>query len=162
VALELQYYGQNFSLFGPDLALTGDPAIDNAALEAAGFNAGVLVKVGVSTLNPDEMALQIATDADAVAGTILGAIITIPGEFANTIGPSGSNRISVARAHFVGNVLGAKSFDQALLGAGAIAVGDPLYCGLTGLYTAAGTAPVAICSHVPTAIEPWLGVISLI
>jgi hypothetical protein len=123
MALELQYYGQNVSLFGPDVALTGDPSVDIAAVQAAGFNPGMLVKLGTSSNNPDGVALQLASDGEAIFGTI----ITDAGEFANTIGVSGSNRISVARGLWVGNLYG--SGYVAVSGTNTYAVGAKVYCG---------------------------------
>lgn len=172
MALELQYYGQNVSLFGPDVALTGDPSVDIAAVQAAGFNPGMLVKLGTSSNNPDGVALQLASDGEAIFGTI----ITDAGEFANTIGVSGSNRISVARGLWVGNLYG--SGYVAVSGTNTYAVGAKVYCGQgtanKGKYTsnttnsqdgntAALTGPaVGIVTHTPTTTEPWLGIASLI
>jgi hypothetical protein len=172
MALELLYYGQNVSLFGPDVALTGDPSIDNAAVAAAGFLAGALCTVGPSSNNADGVALKLANgNTDA----ILGAVITEPGEFANTIGPSGSNRLSVARGYFVGNLYNGAFVPPS--GTNTYAVGSKLYCGngtSAGKYTSNVTvgqdgntaaitgAPVGICTHTPTTTEPWLGIASLL
>ena len=162
MALELQYYGQNVSLFGPDVALTGDPSVDIAAVQAAGFNPGMLVKLGTSSNNPDGVALQLASDGEAIFGTI----ITDAGEFANTIGVSGSNRISVARGLWVGNLYGS-GFDSAK----TYAIGEKLYPGtgaVKGCYTNsktgldAGVKAVGLVTHVPTTTEPWLGIASLL
>lgn len=162
MALELQYYGSNVSLFGPDLALTGDPGIDIAALTAAGYVPGTLVKLVTSTNNPDGIA--IAPADGAADDEIFGAIITIPGEFANSIGASGSNRITVARSLWVGNLYGS-GYDTAR----TYVAGQALYAGTSsklGLYTNAdpgsSATKVGIVTHVPTTSEPWLGIASLI
>ena len=167
MALELLYYGHNVSMFGPDVALTGDPSIDNAAVAAAGFKAGVIVKLGASSNNPDGLALQVVDGAVAGdSGLALGAIITEPGEFANTIGPSGSNRISVARGLWVGNLYGS-GFDSSK----TYTIGEKLYPGtgaVEGCYTNsktgldAGVTAVGLVTHVPTTTEPWLGIASLL
>lgn len=167
MALELLYYGHNVSMFGPDIALTGDPSIDNAAVAAAGFVAGAIVKLGASSNNPDGVALQLV-DGNTVGDSFLalGAIITEPGEFANTIGPSGSNRISIARGLWVGNLYGS-GFDSAK----TYNLGELLYPGTgaqKGKYTNsktgldAGVQAVGIVTHVPTTTEPWLGIASLL
>lgn len=172
MALELQYYGQNVSLFGPDVALTGDPSVDISAVQTAGFIPGALVKVASSSNNPDGVALALA---DGNNDTILGAIITEPGEFANTIGVSGSNRIAVARGLFIGNLYSGAFI--AASGTNTYALGAKLYCGnggSAGKYTsnktisqdsntAAITGPaIGIVTHTPTTTEPWLGIASLI
>ena len=97
-----------------------------------------------------------------------------PGEFAGAIGPSGSKKAPVVRALWQGNVDN-QGYDS---GASTFAVGQYVYCGSSGSSAGAvgkytvvtrsggGTAstaiPVGICTHVPTAGEPWLGVASLI
>ena len=170
MALELQYLGQNVSLFGPNVALTGDPSLDNNALEAAGYLAGTVVSVVVSTDNPDGVAIA-PLEGSSLTAQPFGAIITEPGEFANTIGPSGSNRIAVARGHFIGNLYSG-STNQATRAydtTKTYAVGDTLYVGVKGAWTnvkgaTAGTigqTPLGICTHKPDTTEPWLGVASL-
>jgi hypothetical protein len=175
MALELLYYGHNVSMFGPDVALTGDPSIDNAAVAAAGYLAGALVKLAVSSNNPDGVALVLADGNVDGAEAILGAVITEPGEFANTIGPSGSNRISVARGYWVGNLYNGAF--QPASGTNLYTVGAKLYCGngtSAGKYTSNKTVaqdgntaaitgnPVGVVTHTPTTTEPWLGIASLI
>jgi len=159
MALELQYRGSEVALFGPDVALAGEPGIDNPAVLAAGFVAGALVKIGVSALNPDGIALQLADGA--VDTNILGAIITEPGEFASSIGPSASNRIAVARGMWTGNLYGS-GYDTTVV----YVVGQLLYCGtgaVIGRYTnVVNGNPVGLVTHVPTTTEPWLGIASLI
>ena len=159
MALELQYRGSEVALFGPELALTGDPGIDNPALSAAGFVAGALVKVGPSVINPDGISLHLvdgATDRNT-----FGAIITEPGEFANSIGPSASNRIAVARGYWTGNLYGS-GYNTTL----TYIAGQLLYAGTgvdLGKYTNVVTGdPVGIVTHAPTTIEPWLGIASLV
>lgn len=176
MALELQYLGQNTSLFGPDLALVGDPSIDNPALQAAGYVAGTLVVVKTSTNNPDGVAIAPADSAAAdTTAPVFGAIITEPGEFANTIGPSASNRIAVARQQFVGNIYAGSNTTASYVASPtpAYAAGLPLYLGKSGsqlgMWTTVqgsastlGFTPVGICTHAPTTTEPWLGVASLV
>lgn len=103
-----------------------------------------------------------------------------PGEFAGAIGPAGSKKAPVVRGMWQGNV-----DSQAYDASATFILGAYLYCGgigatNIGLYTAApragipaytqftgsvgGTLPnaVGICTHVPSASEPWLGVASLL
>jgi len=99
-----------------------------------------------------------------------------PGEFAGAIGPSGSKKAPVVRAMWQGNV-DFQGYDAQ--GGVTFILGGYVYCGGTsssniGKYTdnahagtpaaANGTTkiPVGICTHIPTASEPWLGVASLI
>ena len=159
MALELEFYGHNVSLFGPDVALTGDPGEDNKAVEDAGYLAGVLVKVGASTLGIDVASLQLMESADDPA-LCLGAIVTEPGEFASAIGPGGSNRITVARGFWVGRLVGS-GYDETQ----TYAEGELLYVGAGGVYTnvvSISAKPVGIVLHAPTVAEPFLRVASLI
>jgi hypothetical protein len=162
MALELQFYGHNVSMFGPDLALQGDPGVDIPALTSAGFVAGALVKLVASSNNPDGVAIALA-DGAADAGAIFGAIITQPGEFASSISPSASNKISVAWGRWIGNLYGS-GFDTAQ----TYVFGSKLYCdhgASLGRYTNVSTnngSVIGICTHVPTTTEPWLGIASLL
>ena len=90
-----------------------------------------------------------------------------PGEFAGSIGPSGSRKAPVVRALWQGNV-DFQGYDAAA----TFALGQYVYCGghantNIGLYTdaahkGAAVATVGICTHVPSAAEPWLGIASLL
>ena len=116
------------------------------------------------------------------AGTIpFGTLINGPGEFAGAIGPSGSKKVPIVRALWQGNV-NSEAYDANIVSGGtrAISIGAYLYCGGhvagstgsavgAGLYTSSAGAstaglkiPVGICTHVPTTLEPWLGVASLL
>ena len=107
-----------------------------------------------------------------VEGSIpFATLLNGPGEFAGAIGPSGSRKAPVVRALWQGNV----DFQGYDSGA-TFALGQYVYCGssaipATGLYTqlsragiggAPAAVPVGICTHVPSASEPWLGVASLL
>lgn len=120
---------------------------------------------------------------DRLAGNTNGNIpfatlLNGPGEFAGAIGPAGSKKAPVVRALWQGNV-----DNQAYAGTITnFAVGQYVYCGGStasrqGKYVAAADAEVSdisggnpvvttvrvgICTHVPTATEPWLGVASLL
>ena len=117
---------------------------------------------------------------DANQSFPFATLLNGPGEFAGAIGPSGSKKAPVVRAMWQGNV-DSQGYDSTAGGAvaGTITVGMYLYCGTTttsGLYTSVGHSaaaptgtpvasfkvPVGICTHVPSATEPWLGVASLL
>jgi len=114
-----------------------------------------------------------AGEGDVPFATLLNG----PGEFAGAIGPSGSRKAPVVRALWQGNV-DFQGYDANATGANAFKLGQYVYCGGSantniGKYTSNGltsTLPaptsakiaVGICTHVPSAAEPWLGVASLI
>jgi hypothetical protein len=169
MALKLVYYGQNDGSTVPDVVLTGDPGTDQATLTAAGFLGGKIVALQTPSLATGLVAI-VPCNADSMLP--YATLINGPGEFAGAIGPSGSKKAPVVRAMWQGNV-NSEAYD-----AGAtFTLGDYLYCGGAtggaGNYTsfarkgtlttrfALGT-PVGICTHVPTAAEPWLGVASLL
>jgi hypothetical protein len=117
-----------------------------------------------------------------------GTLLNGPGEFAGAIGPSGSRKAPVVRALWQGNV-DFQGYDAAatfILGGYVYCGGnvnsnigkytDGAHAGIQVAATnsknnpastdaASGSAyriPVGICTHVPSAAEPWLGVASLI
>jgi len=121
----------------------------------------------------------VPVDTNGTAGNIpFATLLNGPGEFAGAIGPSGSRKAPVVRALWQGNV-DFQGYDANATGGAAFVVGQYVYAGghtntNSGLYTTrtlAGTpanspyataTPVGICTHVPSASEPWLGVASLI
>ena len=191
MALKLTYYGQNDTQWSPDVTLIGDPGTDQQTLTSAGYLGGKIVSIaapGVYTsvasviipCDPDGWAGGNAYNFTTGAGTVpFGTLINGPGEFAGAIGPSGSKKAPIVRAHWQGSV-NSEAYDANIVSGGsrAISIGAYLYCGGhvagsvgaavgAGLYTSstgASTAglkiPVGICTHVPTTSEPWLGVAS--
>lgn len=170
MSLKLTYYGQNDGSVVPDVALVGDPGVDQAALTAAGFLGGRIIALeatGTHVSNTKDGVAAVLCDSSTAVP--FATLINGPGEFAGAIGPSGSRKVPVVRALWQG-IVDAEAFDGS--SDGAYSVGAYLYCGTgskAGLYvaTAAGTAgfegvPVGICTHVPSASEPWLGVSSLL
>lgn len=176
----------------PAVFLTGDPGTDQQTLTAAGYLGGVIVAIidSSATLTAP-LAFQpsyepamgsigniVPVDTDGTAyGSTEGnkpfaTLLNGPGEFAGAIGPSGSRKAPVVRAMWQGNV-DFQGYDANA----TFALGQYVAAGCTthtnvGKYTsvalttgAAITAtnpPVGICTHVPSASEPWLGVASLI
>lgn len=173
MALKLQYYGQNDSQWSPDQILVGDPGTDQQTLTAAGYLGGKIMAL-ITPVNNTAVAIALAP-CDADSKFPFGTLLNGPGEFAGAIGPSGSKKAPIVRALWQGNV-NSEAYDANA----TFTLGVYLYCGGTthsniGSYTSAalagtkaasgnipGAAPVGICTHVPTASEPWLGVASLL
>jgi hypothetical protein len=187
MSLKLTYYGQNDSVnCTPAVFLTGDPGTDQQTLTAAGYLGGVIVALidSAATLTAP-LAFQSsyepafgsignivpvdtsATTYGANEGNIpFATLLNGPGEFAGAIGPSGSRKAPVVRALWQGNV-DFQGYDAN----GTFKIGQYVVAGgsahtNTGKYTdathSASTTPVGICTHVPSAAEPWLGVASLL
>jgi hypothetical protein len=167
MALKLQFYGQNDSQWSPDQILVGDPGTDQQTLTAAGYLGGKIMALGTPSHNTAVTAAIFP--CDNATQVPFGSLINGPGEFAGAIGPSGSKKAPIVRALWQGNV-NSESYDS--VNSPTFALGAYLYCGGTnhsniGLYTDVtnkGTLAtiVGICTHVPTAAEPWLGVASLL
>lgn len=192
MSLKLTYYGQNDSVnASPAVSLVGDPGTDQQTLTTAGYLGGVIVALldsaTLASYAPNAgYAFQSANEpafgsignivpcdrkSTSTAGNIpFATLINGPGEFSGAIGPSGSKKAPVVRGLWQGNV-----DSQAY--AGTITnfkVGQYLYCGgstasrqgkyvaLTDSEGGTDTIVVGICTHVPTAAEPWLGVASLL
>ena len=187
MSLKLTYYGQNDSVnCTPAVYLTGDPGTDQQTLTSAGYLGGVIVAmIDSSATLTAPLAFQSAYEpafgsignivpCDTVAfsyganeGNIpFATLLNGPGEFSGSIGPSGSRKAPVVRALWQGNV-DFQGYDAN----GAFKIGQYVYCGghantNTGKYTdsthTASMTPVGICTHVPSATEPWLGIASLL
>jgi hypothetical protein len=188
MSLKLTYYGQNDSVnCTPAVFLTGDPGTDQQTLTSAGYLGGVIVAIidSSATLTaplafqpsyePAMGSIGNIVPCDTSAGTYGSAegnipfatLLNGPGEFAGAIGPSGSRKAPVVRALWQGNV-DFQGYDANA----TFALGQLVYCGGSthtnvGKYTSlalkgTGTIAVGICTHVPSASEPWLGVASLL
>jgi hypothetical protein len=152
--------------------LTGDPGTDQQTLTAAGYLGGKIVALKVPAVNTSLEAVIVPADTDTAAALVpFGVLLNGPGEFAGAIGPSGSKKAPIVRALFQGNV-NSESYDT--VNSPTFVIGKYIYCGGTthsniGLYTdttnkgtLSGNPAVGICTHVPSAAEPWLGVASLL
>jgi hypothetical protein len=185
MSLKLTYYGQNDSVnCTPAVFLTGDPGTDQQTLTSAGYLGGVIVAIidSSATLSaplafqpsyePAFGSIGNIVPCDA-AGTSYGGegnvpfavLLNGPGEFAGAIGPSGSRKAPVVRALWQGNV-DYQGYDAA----STFLLGQYVFCGDAG-HTNIGkyarsnntsTVAIGICTHVPSAAEPWLGVASLL
>jgi len=191
MSLKLTYYGQNDSVnCTPAVFLTGDPGTDQQTLTSAGYLGGVIVAIidSAATLTAP-LAFQSSYEPAfgsignivpcATTGTPYGSngglvegsvpfatLLNGPGEFAGAIGPSGSRKAPVVRALWQGNV-DYQGYDAN----GLFKIGQYVFCGdnghtNVGLYTDSthshSTTQIGLCTHVPSAVEPWLGVASLI
>jgi len=160
--LKTTFYGQNDGLHGPDVALTGDPGVDNPTLLNAGFLGGRIVALKTSATASRGNVLILC---DAATMTPLGHLLNGPGENSGAIGPSGSRKMAVVKAMPTFYV-----DTQAYVASPTLpyAVGKPLYCGsganagllTSDVPTAGGSyvTPVGIITDIPTATNPWLGV----
>ena len=188
MSLKLTYYGQNDSVnCTPAVFLTGDPGTDQQTLTSAGYLGGVIVAIIDSTATlAAPLAFQpsyepafgsigniVPCDTGGAAyggseGNVpFATLINGPGEFAGAIGPSGSRKAPVVRALWQGNV-DFQGYDSAA----TFLLGQYVYCGTSTTYANTGKytdsthrvtgAAVGICTHVPSASEPWLGVASLL
>jgi hypothetical protein len=190
MSLKLTYYGQNDSVnCTPAVPLTGDPGTDQATLTAAGYLGGVIVALINSSNVPTGYTFQAANEpafgsignivpcdcdltvvgspADNATSRPFATLLNGPGEFSGAIGPSGSRKAPVVRALWQGNV-DFQGYDANA----SFTIGEYVYCGGSvhnnkGLYTdnslkGTGSPAVGICTHVPSATEPWLGVASLL
>lgn len=190
MALKLTYLGQNDSVnCTPNVVLTGDPGTDQFTLDNAGYYGGKIVALvapsagvytnqpafgGIGAISPcDSDAAQDGAHASYPFATLLNDSAN---EFSGAIGASGSKRAPVVRAMWQGNVSNTSFTSGATVGiydtAATFLLGQPVYCGGAtntniGQYTSlilkgAHSPVVGICTHVPSATEPWLGVASLI
>jgi hypothetical protein len=187
MSLKLTYYGQNDSVnCTPAVYLTGDPGTDQQTLTSAGYLGGVIVAmIDSSAALTAPLAFQSAYEpAFGSIGNIVpcdthassyganegnipfATLLNGPGEFSGSIGPSGSRKAPVVRALWQGNV-DFQGYDAN----GAFKIGQYVFCGGStntniGKYTdsthTTSTTPVGICTHVPSALEPWLGIASLL
>ena len=170
--LELLYYGQNDGTTIPQLAMTGDPGVDNAALTSAGYLSGRIMSI---VNNSDtSKGLMIHPCDGATVSTLevpYGTLLLGAGQFSSSITPSGSGKTPVVRAFAKFNVP-----TGAFVAGDVFVVGQYLHCAASttpgafaGQYTitpgapgTAGAIPVGICTHKNTTQEPWVGVASLL
>jgi hypothetical protein len=172
--LELEYYGQNDGTCVPNpfkVALTGDPGIDNAALETAGYKSGAIVSIAVGVTGVNATVVQPCDGATAVSlqGRPYGFLLLGGGQFSSSITPAGSGKTPVVRAFPKFKVPSAMCYGTAanfgvgllVYAAGGADAGKYTYTP-DGTATNAGYIPVGIVTHTPSTTEPWLGVAALI
>ena len=164
-----EYYGQNDGTTVPDLTLTGDPGVDNAALTTAKYNSGAIVAIKYSGDTSKGLIVVPLDGANSNTGAAplvpYGFLLLGAGQFSSSITPSGSGKTPVVRAYPKFKVPSSQVVSTP-------AVGQLLYAGSgadKGKFTAtaagaglAGNLPVGICTHAISAAEPWLGVAAII
>lgn len=162
MSLKQKYYAQQDGSTAPDVALTGNPGTDQITLTNAGYLGGVIMALYLSATSGRGV---VVGPCDAASMVPFGFLINGPGEFAGSIGPSGSGKAPILRGmpqFFVDS--------QAYLTTDTFVAGAAVYCGSgsnKGLFRSvaatgggAYTAAIGICTQVPTAQNPWLGVAS--
>jgi hypothetical protein len=165
MSLKQQLYGQPDGSTAPDVTLTGNPGTDQITLTSAGYLGGVVMALKTSSTSGRG---KVIVPCDATSMVPFGYLINGPGEFAGSIGPSGSGKAPVLRA-FPQFMVDSQAFVASP--SPAYTVGGYLYCGSgsnKGLLTTVvptglvGVNPIGICTQVPTSQDPWLGVASLL
>lgn len=172
--LEFEYYGQNDGTTVPDVALTGDPAVDQPVLKAAAYFGGRIVALITSAVSGRGV---VVTPCNGGTQYPYGWLINGAGNYAESIGPSGSRKTPIVRA--LPKIKLTNEGTTAATGlvyeaspTTAYAVGLPLYAG-DGTSAPVGVvstdkpgsgvaAVVGIVTHIPTTAEPYLGVASLV
>lgn len=162
MSMKQMYYGQPDGSTVPDVALTGNPGTDQITLTSAGYLGGKVMSLKNSA-TAGRGTVIVPCDGNAMVP--FGFLINGPGEFAGSIGPSGSGKAPIVRAFPQFQV-----DSQAYVGSptAPYTVGSLLYAGTggsVGLITAdkaTNATPIGICTQVPTAQVPWLGVASLL
>lgn len=168
--LELLYYGQNDGTTIPQIAMTGDPGVDNAALTSAGYLSGRIMSIVNNSDTSKGLMIHPCDGASLDTYEVpYGTLLLGAGQFSSSITPSGSGKTPVVRAFAKFNVPQGAWVASEMA---SFVVGQYLYCAAgvnAGQYSitpgAAGTAgaiPVGICTHKPTTQEPWVGVASLL
>ena len=172
-SLHVHYYGQNVGWTIPDVTLTGDPSVDQPALLAAGYISGRIMALKTSNVaGRGTVIVPCDTEVlDSPSSHVLipfGTLINGGGEYATSIGPSGSKKAPVVRAMWEGSI-GSNAYNPADVI--NFVVGQPLYCGngaTAGMYCAerqgadSTSEAVAICTYIPTTANPRLGIASLL
>jgi hypothetical protein len=160
MSLKSVYYGQQDGSTVPDVVLTGNPGTDQQTLIAAGYLGGRVMALKLSATAGRG---TVIVPCDAATMVPFGFLLNGPGEFAGSIGPSGSGKAPITRAYPQFLV---DSQAYVAVPTAAYAVGGYVYCGTganAGLLTAdvpasGNKAPIGVITSVPTASNPWLGV----
>lgn len=171
MGLKFRYQTQQVGDTVPDVVLTGDPAVDQVTLRAAGYAAGKIMSL-IQSATPGRGAVIVPMDGLGANGQLAaGTLINGCGNYAESIGPSGSRKMPITRAmpvfELTNDPIESACFEAAPTT--AYAIGLPLYCGdgttaPKGTWTtdmATGAKVLGIVAHVPTNSEPWLTVFQL-
>ena len=171
MGLKFRYQSQQVGDTVPDVVITGDPAIDQVVIRAAGYAAGKIMSL-MQSATPGRGTVIVPMDGLGASGNLAaGTLINGAGNYAESIGPSGSRKMPITRAmpifELTNEPIGSVCFEAAPTI--AYAPGLPLYCGDgttadKGAWTtdqAVGALALGICAHAPTNAEPWLTVYQL-
>lgn len=170
MALKFRYQAQQVGDTKPDVALTGDPAVDQVTIRAAGYAAGKIMTL-INSATAGRGPVIVPMDGSVLTNLPFGTLINGAGNYAESIGPSGSGKMPVCRAFpifdLTNDPIETDCFEASPTL--AYAIGLPLYADGTASHVGRWTTdiPVAnakvcgIVTHVPTASEPWLGVAQL-
>ena len=170
MGLKFRYPGQQVGDTTPDVTITGDPAVDQVNLRAAGYAAGKIMTL-INSLTAGRGPVIVPMDGTVLTNIPYGTLINGCGNYAESIGPSGSRKMPVVRAmpifELTNDAIETDCFEASPTT--AIAIGLPLYAVGTAQHVGRWTTdlPVAnakvlgVVNHVPTATEPWLGVAQL-
>jgi hypothetical protein len=168
MSMDFEYYGQNDGTVAPDVALTGDPSVDQGVLKTAGYYGGKIMALKTSATGGRGV---VVVPCNGATMTPYGVLINGAGNYAESIGPSGSRKTPIVRAFAKIKVSneGTNDLCYETSPTAAYAVGGLLYAGdgttaALGTWTsdkAVGALNAGICTHIPTGAEPWLGVAML-
>ncbi len=165
MSLKSRYLGQQVADAVPDVVITGDPSVDGPVLLAAGYAAGVICALKTSATAGRGVVVY-PMDGATLTELAFGTLLNGPGNYAESIGVSGSGKTPVTRQmpifELYNEVSGPKAYDDSL----TYLVGQPLYAdkvaNQAGRWTNAipvASAPVlGIVLHAPSTAEPWLTV----
>ncbi len=165
--LKQDYPGQQVGNPQPDVILSRDPAIDQVTLRAAGYAGGKIMAV-ITSLTAGRGMVIVPCDGSVLANLPYGTLINGCGNYAESIGPSGSGKMPVVRAfpifRLTNDPVEPDCFEASPTT--AYTIGCPLYAdgtaGHLGRWTSdipvVGAHVCGICTHIPTAAEPFLGV----
>ena len=165
--LKFKYPGQQVGDTKPDVVLTGDPAVDQVTLRAFGY-AGGKIMTRIQSLTAGRGPVIVPMDGSDLTKYPAGALINGCGNYAESIGPSGSGMMPVVRVMAVFDLsndpIETDCFEASPTT--PYTIGCKLYADGTAGHVGRWTPdlPVAdafvcgTCNHIPTASEPWLGV----
>ena len=168
MGLKFRYQMQQVGDTAPDCALTGDPAVDQVTLRTAGISAGRIVSK-YNSATATRGAVVGLYDGNSTTQLPYGTLINGPGNYAESIGPSGSGKVPVTRSkpvfELTNDPIDPPCFDAAPTT--PYTIGCPLYAGTgakAGMWTAdkaTNAVALGICDQVPSTSNPSLWVTQL-
>lgn len=169
MGLKFRYPGQQVGDTRPDVELSRDPAVDQVLLRDAGYAAGRIMTL-IKSQTAGRGGVIVPMDGAAASGQLAaGTLINGCGNYAESIGPSGSGKMPIVRAMPIFE-LSNDNIEKPCFEAvptTAYEFGLPLYCDTganVGMWTTdkpTGATVLGIVAHPPTNAEPWLTVYQL-